>query len=100
MEARGPSWVALATSLVGAGFRVSVVNAHRAHHVAEALLRRAKTDAVDARTLAALAARLQPAPWSPPPAIHEELRQRLTERDALIALRQPTGRRDHRRGTT
>ena len=88
MEATGPYWVALATSLVGAGFRVSVVNAAQAHHFAKALLQRAKTDAVDAQTLAQLAARLQPAPWTPPPAIHEELRQRLAQRDGLLALRQ------------
>jgi transposase len=88
LEATGPYWVALATSLTGAGVRVSVVNPAQAHHFAKALLKRAKTDAIDARTLAELAARMRPAPWTPPPAIHEELRQRLAQRDSLIALRQ------------
>ncbi len=41
----------------------------RAHHFAKALLKRAKTDAVDARTLAQRAALLQPTPWTPSPAI-------------------------------
>ena len=37
------------------------------------------TDAIDAQTLAQLAALLQPRLWTPPPAIYEELEQRLTE---------------------
>lgn len=88
MEATGSYWLALATALAEAGFAVSVINAGQAHHFAKALLQRAKTDAIDARTLAQLAALLRPARWSPPPAIHEELRQRLAQRDALIAVRQ------------
>src|SRR4051794_13475979 len=88
LEPTGPYWVALATSLTGAGVRVGVVNPAQAHHFAKALLKRAKSDAIDARTLAELAARMRPAPWTPPPAIHEELRQRLAQRDSLIALRQ------------
>jgi len=88
MEATGSSWWSLATALADAGCAVSVINAAQAHHFAKALLKRAKTDAIDARTLAQLAALLQPTCWTPPPAIHEELRQRLAQRDALIAVRQ------------
>jgi transposase len=88
MEATGSYWLSLATALAEADFAVSVINAGQAHHFAKALLQRAKTDAIDARTLAQLAALLRPACWSPPPAIHEELRQRLAQRDALIAVRQ------------
>jgi len=87
MEATGSSWVALATTLAQSGFAVAVINPDQAHHVAKALLQRAKTDAIDARTLARLAATLQPAPWTPPPAIYTELQQRLAARDALIGLR-------------
>ena len=86
MEATGSYWMKLATALVGAGVAVSVINAAQAHHFAKALLKRAKTDAVDAQTLAQLAALLQPAPWTPPPAVYHELQQRLTQRDALLAL--------------
>ncbi len=45
-------WLALATALASAGFAASVINAAQAHHFAKALLKRAKTDAIDAGTLA------------------------------------------------
>jgi len=95
MEATGSYWLSLATALAAAGFAVSVINATQAHHFAKALLKRAKTDAIDAHTLAQLAALLQPTPWSPPPAIYEELRQRLAQRDALIAVRQQIRNQRH-----
>ncbi len=88
MEATGSSWMTLATWLVQAGFAVSVINPAQAHHFAKALLKRAKTDTIDAQTLTRLAALLQPALWTPPPAIYTELQQRLAQRDSLIALRQ------------
>jgi len=88
LEATGSYWVALATTLAQAGFAVSVINPDQAHNFAKALLQRAKTDAIDARTLARLASMLQPARWTPPPAIYAELQQRLAERDTLVDLRQ------------
>jgi transposase len=95
MEATGSYWIALATTLAKAGFRVSIVNPAQAHHFAKALLKRAKTDAIDARTLAQLAALLQPSPWTPPPAIYTELQQRLVQREALIGLRQQVRNQRH-----
>jgi transposase len=95
MEATGSYWVALATTLAHAGFCVSIVNPAQAHAFAKALLKRAKTDAIDAQTLARLAALLQPAPWTPPPAIYLELQQRLVQRDALIGLRQQVRNQRH-----
>ena len=62
-------WVALAVALHEAGYVVRVVNPRQAHHFFKARLRRAKTDALDVRALARLAAALRPAPWSPPPAV-------------------------------
>ena len=88
LEATGTYWLNLATTLVGAGFTVSVINPAQAHDFAKALLKRAKTDAIDAQTLAQLAERLQPPPWNPPPLIAVELEQRLQEREALLKLRQ------------
>jgi transposase len=88
LEATGSSWITLATALHHAGFAVSVINPAQAHAFATALLKRAKTDAIDAQTLAQLAALLQPAPWTPPPAVYYELQQRLAQRAALLDLRQ------------
>jgi len=87
LEATGNYWVALAVTLHEAGYRVAVVNPRQAHHFAKAQLRRAKTDALDARDLAQLAAALRPAPWTPPPTVYHEARQRLVARDALLAMR-------------
>src|ERR1051325_10467226 len=87
METTGIYWLALATFLTRQGYAVSVVNPAQAHHFAKALLKRAKTDAIDAQTLTQLAALLRPALWTPPPAIYEELEQRLTQRDTLLVMR-------------
>jgi len=88
MEATGSYWMSLATRLVHEGFAVSVMNPAQAHHFAKALLKRAKTDAIDAQTLAQLAMILQPEPWTPPPQIYYALQQRLAQRDDLLNLRQ------------
>ena len=88
MEATGSYWISLATRLVHEGFGVSVINPAQAHHCAKALLKRAKTDAIDAQTLAQLAMGLQPEPWTPPPQIYSALQQRLAQRDDLLTLRQ------------
>jgi len=87
LEATGSYWVALVVALHEAGYRVAVVNPRQAHHCAKAQLRRSKTDALDARDLAQLAAAPRPAPWSPPPAGYHEVRQRLAARDELLAMR-------------
>ncbi len=95
MEATGTYWLRLATTLTEAGFAVSVINPEQAHDFAKALLQRAKMDAIAAQTLARLAAMLHPPPWSPPPAIDEELQQRLMQRQALIDLRQQVRNQRH-----
>ena len=91
LEATGSYWITLATTLHHAGYAVSVINPAQAHHFAEALLKRAKTDAIDAATLAQLAALLQPAPWTPPPTVYHELQQRL----AQVEMRQQLGNQLH-----
>jgi len=87
MEATGTYWMRLATSLSEAGFAVSVINPAQAHDFAKALLKRSKTDAIDAQTLAELGARLVPERWTPPPQVYTELHQRLVHRDGLVAAR-------------
>ncbi len=87
LEATGNSWVAPAVALHEAGYRVAVVNPRQAQHFARAQLRRAKTDTLDARDLAQLAAALQPELWTPPPAVYHAVRQRLVARDGMLAMR-------------
>jgi transposase len=87
MEATGTYWMRLAASLSQAGFAVSVINPAQAHDFAKALLKRSKTDATPAQTLAELGARLQPERWTPPPQVYTELAQRLVHRDGLLAAR-------------
>jgi len=87
MEATGTYWMRLALELINAHIAVAVINPAQAHDFAKALLKRSKTDAIDAQSLAELAARLQPQPWTPPPAVSSELQQRLVHRDALVNVR-------------
>lgn len=95
VEATSTYWMQLALFLHERGFRVSVINPLQAHGFARALLKRGKTDAIDAETIAQLAAAVQPAPWTPPPPIYEELRQRLTQRDAFLQMRLQEANRLH-----
>lgn len=95
IEATGSYWISLATSLHQAGYAVSVINPAQAHAFAKALLKRAKTDAIDAATLTQVAALLQPSPWTPPPAVYHELQQRLAQRDVLLDLRQQVRNQRH-----
>lgn len=95
MEATGAYWMKLATYLYEAGFAISVINPAQAHHFAKALLNRSKTDAIDARILAQLAAKLQPKPWKPASATYEQLYQRLAQRDAVLEMLQQERNRRH-----
>lgn len=94
MEATGTYWMRLAYALHEAGFVVSVVNPLQAHRLAQAQLRRAKTDAMDARILMELGFKLKPTPWTPPP-LYDALYQRLRQRDALLENRTQERNRLH-----
>lgn len=54
LEATGSYWIALAWALHTAGFVMAIINPAQAHYFAKALLNRAKSDALDAQTLAHL----------------------------------------------
>jgi transposase len=95
MEATGTYWMRLAYTLHEAGFVVSVVNPVQAHRLAQAQLRRAKTDAIDARLLMELAFKLEPTPWTPPPPFYDALYQRLRQRDAFLDMRTQERNRLH-----
>jgi len=86
MEATSTYWMQLATSLYSEGFVVSVINPSQAHYFAQALLKRSKTDKIDAQTLAQLGTTLKPKPWSPPPPVYHELHQRLRQREQLARM--------------
>jgi transposase len=95
MEATGTYWMRLAYALHDAGFVVSVVNPVQAHRLAQAQLRRAKTDAIDAQLLMELGFKLEPLPWTPPPPLYDALYQRLRQRDALLEIRTQERNRLH-----
>jgi len=100
MEATGSYWIALAVSLHATGYPISVINPLQAHHFAKAHLRRAKTDALDARDLSRLAAVLRPPVWRPPPAVYHDAAQRapgqrLLVRDGLVTMRQQARNQQH-----
>lgn len=88
MEATGTYWIKLATRLHEMSFVVSVINPRQSYNFAKALMQNAKTDPLDSQMLARLALLFHPEPWSPPPPIFEELQQRFTQRDDLLAVRQ------------
>jgi transposase len=88
LEATGTYWMHLALALHEAGFQVSVINPRQAYHYAQARLQQAKTDAIDARLLAELAASLEVKLWQPPSEAWEALYQRLVEHDNLVEMRQ------------
>jgi transposase len=93
VEATSGYCVALAVTLREAGCCVFAINPAQAHSFAQARLRRAETDALDApgtrmRVLARLAGQLDLSPRTPPTTIDRERRQRLLAREAPIRLRQ------------
>jgi transposase len=95
MEATGSYWVGAASALHQAGWAVAVVSPASARHYAQARLRRAKTDAVDALVLAQYGRDLAPARWTPPPAAVQALQLLIRQRDDLVAMRTQTTNRLH-----
>jgi len=95
LEATGSYWVALAVTLHEAGYAVAVLNPAQLHNYAQSLPRRGKTDALDAQVLVRFAAERQPTPWTPPPAVYHELRQRVVARDGLLSMRQQARNQRH-----
>jgi transposase len=89
IEATGSYWTQAARSLYEAGFQVYVINPKQAYPYAQANLQQTKTDAIDARLWAEMAASLTTATaWHPPSEVQEALYQRLVERDNVLEMRQ------------
>lgn len=94
MEATGVYWQRSALVLYEAGYKVSVVNPAGVKYFAQSLLRRGKTDRMDAELLAHYAAKMQPSAWRPTPPLYEELKVLVRERDSIVAqLRQLNNQR-------
>jgi transposase len=86
LEATGTYGEALATALVEAGHRVSVLNPAIIHHYAKSQLARAKTDRVDADVIADYAAKEHPPAWTPLPREMRELQALVRRLDALLGM--------------
>jgi transposase len=84
MEATGHYWLNLCGALVGSGFAVAVINPLRTRRFAEEDLARAKTDAIDAVSLARFAAQKKPAASRLPDEATVELRELVRLRDRYV----------------
>ena len=86
MESTGVYWECITVCLHDAGSAVSVVNAAQIKYFAKSLLRRGKTDKMDAELIARYGATMRPARWTPTDACLESLRALVHERDAVVEL--------------
>jgi transposase len=87
MEATGVSWEACALWFHTHAYPVSVVNPARVAAFAKTLMRRGKTDPLDARLLVIFALTLHPERWTPPAVEMEALQQIMRQREATVHLR-------------
>ena len=86
LEATGTYGELLATTLVEAGYQVSLLNPAIIHHYAKSRLARAKTDPVDADVIADYAAKEHPPTWTPLPRDVRELQALVRRLDALLGM--------------
>jgi transposase len=84
LEATGHYWRNLFASLVASGFAVALLNPLRTRLFAEVDLPRAKTDSVDALSIARFAAEKRPAPTPLPDEATLELRELVRLRDRYV----------------
>jgi len=84
LEATGHYWKNLVARLVTRGFAVVLLNPLRTRRFAEADLVRAKTDSIDARTIARFLSEKRPEPTVLPSATSEELREEVRLRDRYM----------------
>ena len=86
MEATGVYWEDIADYLHQAGHPVSVVNPLQIKSYATSMLIRTKTDAVDARVIAAFCAERTPDLWVPSPPAVKNLKALIKRREALMVM--------------
>jgi transposase len=87
IEATGSMERSLAAGLLDAGWTVAVVNPRQVRDFAKALGRLAKTDRIDAQTLALFAQAVQPRPAQKVPAQMQQLDALVTRRRQVVGLR-------------
>lgn len=87
MEATGGYETAVATALVGAGFRVAVVNPRQVRDFAKATGRLAKNDRLDAQVIAQFGQAIEPEIVRLPDEDAQELGALLVRRRQLVAMR-------------
>lgn len=86
LEATGGFEAVAAAALAGAGLPLVVVNPAQVRHYAQALGRRAKTDAIDAEVIARFAAATRPEPRPLPDAQTALLSEFVTRRRQIVAM--------------
>lgn len=100
MEATGKWHRLVHRRLHDAGYAVAVVNPYRSRKLADAMGHLAKTDTIDADTLARFGEALHPRTTPPPPAAVASLRELVTARRSVVAdltsLTNRLGTVDHR----
>lgn len=85
METTGVYWEAVACFLREQQQRVNVLNPAQIHSYGKSRLKRAKTDALDAKLIAEFADRHPCPAWEPPLAVVQHLRLFCREREELVA---------------
>jgi transposase len=95
LEVTGTYWLALAWFLHEAGFVVSAIAPTQANLYARLERQQAKTDRIDAHLLADFARDRHPDAWTPPPAISDQLQQRLSRHNDLLAMKNEEANRLH-----
>lgn len=84
MEATGHYWKNLFAVLAAEGFTLALLNPLRTRRFAGEDLERAKTDAIDALSIARFAAQKHPAPTRLPDSVTQDLRELVRHRDRLV----------------
>lgn len=87
MEATNVYWERSAHHFYRVGFQVSVVNPAQIKYFARSVLRRGKTDAMDAEIIARYGLVMQSTPWTPPARVMIEIKQLTRERETVLARR-------------
>lgn len=100
MEATGGLHRLAASRLSLAGFAVAVINPRQVRDFAKSMGRLAKTDQIDAETLALFGQRLQPTPRQLPDAQALALSDTLARRQQLVEMRAAEKNRLHRANKT